>query len=234
MKIIVVAFLINSCCLFGQTKKDSLQIQFSEKSGTLKEAVGWGYRISSEEWIDYRNVICNRHDYKKKYKSLEGSDYMFSEYKQNFDSIVTKSLIIDSIPYYVLIVHKTTGQYKYPNMKIDWSPHKVTYGYIFSKEEFSKLDSIIEPIELTTKRRISMGSKNIKYNEKAFFNEIINELRIEKSGHAVNYIFPIMKSDKGNIRFFTPEPFSEKNKYDFDRKYFEASPENFGKLLIKE
>lgn len=233
-RIIVLALLLNSCLLFGQTKKDSLQIQFSEKSGKLKKATGWGYRYSSDEWIDYPNVICNRHDYKRQYRSEQGSDYMYSQYKQNFDSIETKRITKDSLTYYVLIIHKTTGLYKYPNMKIDWYTFKESLGYIFSEEEFSKLDSITEPVELTTKYVVSMGSSRIVYNQNIFQGSIIRELNFEKSKIAPDYIFPVLKSEEGNIHFLTPEHFTKTKNYNFKEAFFEVSLENFEKLLFKE
>lgn len=233
-RIVVFVLILNSCFLYGQVDNTPTPIQFSAKSGSLTKAIGWGYRSTADEWVDYSNVICNRNDYKKKYRSMMNSDYMYSEYEQNFDSIVTKSLVIDSVTYYALIVHKTSGQYKYPNMKIDWYHYKETFGYIFSEDEFSKLDSITEEVTLSTKHRVSMGSVRIKYNEGIFLDSIKNELKQEKNEKATEYIFPVTLSEKGTIRFLTPEAFTEKNKYDFKEKYFEATYESFGKLLIKQ
>jgi hypothetical protein len=79
---------------------------------------------------------------------------------------------------------------------------------------------------------VAMGSKYESYNENNFLDLIQTELATKKNQYSREYIFPVMKSKEGLIRFYLPEDFSNYSSYNFDIRYFESDVENFNKILI--
>lgn len=218
--------------LFSQERVNREKLSFGTVSGIITKSTGWAYNTTLGEWVDYENVISESKDYKEKYKSLQG-EWMMSRESQSFLELQTKSIVYKGITYYVLIVDKWSGRYEYPNIREDWYTFKETTGYIFTKEEYQKIQNIEGLVELKTKNEVSMGSKYESYDETKFLDLIQTELSKEKSEYSTEYTFPIMKSKEGAIRFYLPDYFSSYSKYDFDKKYFETDLDNFSKIIIK-
>lgn len=242
MKNIKVMMMILMMCLitmvsFGQDRVNREKLSFLDKSNQLTTAVGWSYNTTLGEWVDYNNVIENDKSYKEKYKSLQGS-YMMSHRTQNFISIQTKTLVYKDIKYYVLLVEKWDGDYKYPNIREDWRIYKTMYGYIFTETEYNKLNNIDGVMNLETQYIVSMGSYYEEYDEIVFLDEIQTNLSSEKSKYSFTYTFPIKKTETGDIRFYVPNYFStlsssSYNAVDFEKEYFETTFDNFSKFIIK-
>lgn len=218
---------------FGQDRVNREKLSFLDKSNQLTTAVGWSYNTTLGEWIDYNNVIEDDKSYKEKYKSLQGS-YMMSHSTQNFISIQTKTLVYKDIKYYVLLVEKWDGHYKYPNIKEDWRIYKTMYGYIFTEIEYNKLNNINGVMNLETQYMVFMGPYYEKYDEIVFLDKIQTNLSSEKSKYIFTYTFPIKKTETGDIRFYVPNCSSyDKVKADFEKEYFETTFDNFSKFIIK-
>ena len=217
--------------VFSQDRVNRDKLNFEASSGTLLKATGWAYNSTIGEWIDYANVISEDRDYKDKFKSLQGA-WMMSRISQNFLNVQTKILTFKETKYYVLIVEKWSGEYAYPAIKEDWYTFKKTIAYIYTEQEFKKLQNIEGLVELKTREVVSMGSKYEKYDETKFLDLIQTELSKEKSKYAAEYTFPIMKSKEGAIRFYLPDYFSTYTKYDFEKEYFETDADSFSKILL--
>lgn len=232
LNIILVSLI--SLNLTGQERVNRVKLTFQKESEILENAVGWAYNSTLGEWIDYNNVISDNKDYKDKFKNLQGG-YMMSKKPQNFIKIQTKSILFNRIEYYVVIIDKWEGRYKYPSLSEGYYQYKKIIGYIFSKEEYKKLHRIENIIKLTTKHIAEMNLSYEDYDEIKFLDKIQTELQKKEKEYSPVYTFPIMKSKEGNIRFYIPEYFSDYffSKYDFDKKYFETSIDNFSKIIIQ-
>ncbi len=204
---------------------------FESSSDTLKTAKGWSYNSTLGEWVDYENVISYDKSYKDKYKSLQG-EYMMSNTYQNFLNIQTKTIIYKDTLFYVLIIEKWSGAYKYPSIKQDWYTFKEVVAYIFKKEEYQKIFNVDNILELKTKNFVRMRLIYENYDEIKFLDLIQTELSTVKSKYSSDYTFPLMKSKEGTIRFYIPDYFSTYSKYDFEKKYFETDIKNFNKIVL--
>lgn len=216
---------------FGQDRVNREKLSFLNESDKLTSAVGWSYNTTLGEWVDYNNVIEHN-------KSYTQGSYMMSHRTQNFISIQTKTLVFKDIKYYVILVEKWNGSYKYPNIREDWRKYKTMYGYIFTETEYNKLNNIEGGINLETQYMVSMGSYYEKYDEIVFLDKIQTNLSSEKSKYSRTYTFPIKKTETGDIRFYVPNYFSTSSyasydKVDFEKKYFETTFDNFSKFIIK-
>ena len=232
LSLITFVMVLSVLQVFGQERSNREKLNFESTSGTLIKATGWAYNNILGEWIDYENVISEDKDYKVKYKSLQGG-YMMSRFNQNFQKVQTKTVTYKGTTYYVLIVEKWNGRYEYPSIRKDWYEYQETIGYIYTKEEYQKLLNIESLVELKNQYTVSMGSKYEKYDETKFLDLIQTELSKEKSKYSTEYIFPIIKSQEGAIRYYLPESFSKNSKYDFEKKYFETDFESFNKIILK-
>lgn len=237
MKNLKVMMMTLMMCLmtmvsFGQDRVNREKLVFLDKSNQMTTAVGWSYNTTLGEWVDYSNVIEKNKTYKDEYKSLQGS-YMMSHRSQNFISIQTKTLVYKDTKYFVLLVEKWNGDYKYPSIREDWRIYKTMYGYIFSETEYNKLLNINGVVNLETQYRVSMGSSYEKYDEVVFLDKIQTNLSFEESKYSSTYTFPIRKIESGDIRFYVPSYFTSYDKFDFDKEYFETTSDNFNKLIIK-
>ena len=149
--ILMIAPLIKT---FAQERTNRVKLSFDTSSGIITNATGWAYNSPKGEWLDYKNVISSSPQYKNALKSLQGS-YMMSKEKQNFIKIQTKTVTHLDSTYYILLVHKWAGRYKYPAIKEDWYSYKRIAGYIFNRAEYNKLINLDSAAELQTYRSFS-------------------------------------------------------------------------------
>jgi hypothetical protein len=235
MKLFIKTVITMTMCLvatisFEQDRTNREKLIFSDKSEILMNAVGWCYNSTLGEWIDYNNVIEEEKTYKEKFKLLTGA-FLMSRHTQNFISIQTKTVIFKEIKYYVLIVEKWDGQYKYPSIYEDWYEYKTMCGYIFTETEYNKLNNIIDVVSLEIPYQpVIMDLRYEVYDEKVFLDKIQNNLDFK---YKTEYMFPVKKIENGNIRFYVPDRFSTINNVDFNKQYFETTFDNFSKIVIK-
>lgn len=226
----MLILLFSSTQVFAQARVNRKKITFQKQTETITKASGWSYNKTLGEWVDYPNVISSSKQFKEKYKKLQGK-YMMSRTNQNFLSMQFKTVNLNNQEHYVLVVEKWDGSYKYPSIKKDWQTYKVREGYIFSADEYKKLNSADSLVELKTKYRTFTLSKP---DDTRFLAKIQTELGREKSKYSTEYTFPVRKTKvdgKDLVRFYAPSMFSKYSKYNFEKKYFEVPQEEFKKLL---
>jgi hypothetical protein len=185
-------------------------LTFDDSSDILSTAIGWAYNSRKGEW--FGNVICPD----KKSPLLLKSGYIPSQYYQNFITMQTKSLTFENSKYYVIIVEKCEGQYKYPSIQKDWIESKERYGFIYTEKEYSKIKNINGKIEIN-----AIGRVRDIYDE-----DMLDEIRsalMKKEGPDYIYneysdIFPILKSEEGMIRFYIPTGYPHTTKIDFEHR----------------
>jgi len=231
----LIILLLFSITVFSQSRTNRTKLTFINSSEKLTSSTGWSNNETLGEWIDYENVICNSKDYKTKYKSLQGR-YMMSKREQSFLGIQTKTFYFNEIQYYIIMIEKYDGRYEYPSISEDWYSWKEVQGFIFTENEYKKLLELDGEVKLETQYRVDIGSKYDKYNETTFLDLIQTKLNTEVSKYSSTYTFPILKSTSDNtevIRFYVPESFSSYSMYNFDKEYFEVSPQEFDKIIIK-
>lgn len=231
-----ILFVLFGCLVFtsfSQSRVNRQSLSFSNSSEKLTSSKGWSYNKTLGEWVGYDNVIENNNDYNTKYISLRG-EYMKSRRSQNFIEMKTKSLTINGEEYFVLMIEKYNGRYQYPSIQEDWYSWKETQGYIFNKIEYDKILDFEGEISLKTKYMISHGSKYDDFNEKTFLDLIQTEMGKEKSKYSPDYTFPILRTTSEGIeviRFYVPDYFFLD--YDFNKEYFETTPSEFDKIIIR-
>jgi hypothetical protein len=238
MKKIILSIILFSLVtnVFSQSRVNRSKLSFSNSSEKLSSSTGWSYNETLGEWIDYENVINKDKVYKTKYKSLRG-EYMMSRIKQNFIDIKTKSLSINEEKYFVVMVRKWDGRYKYPSIYEDWYSWEEVQGFIFTENEYSKILNFTGEIKLETNNYVELGSSYEKYDETVFLDLIQNELKSDNK-YSSKYTFPVLKTTSDElevIRFYVPQVFTKSkfNSYNFEKEYLETSPENFDKIIIR-
>ena len=250
MKTIILSLLTSILLfniVFGQDRINRPKLEFSNKSDILTKATGWKYNTTKGEWIDNENVIFgDKIEKDSKYSSIE---YILSR-QRNFISMQIKSLLYNGDNYYVLMIEKWNGYYKYPSISEDWQYHKELMGYIFTENEYKKILSSDMEINLESHYLTEYGWYHDKYDEILFLDKIQNTLnnikptqtegKSKKSKskqilrYSYTYTFPIRKTDKNLIRFLIPDDYSGVYpKIDFEKQYFETTAENFDKIIIK-
>ena len=230
----LIILLLFSITVFSQSRTNRKKLTFINSSEKLTSSTGWSNNETLGEWIDYENVICNSKDYKTKYKSLRGR-YMMSKREQSFLGIQTKTFYFNEIQYYIIMIEKYDGRYEYPSIQQDWYSWKEVQGFVFTENEYKKLLELDGEVKLETQYRVDIGSTYDKYNETTFLDLIQTKLNTELS-YSSTYTFPILKTTSDNtevIRFYVPESFSSYSMYNFDKEYFEVSPQEFDKIIIK-
>lgn len=250
MKKILVAILAVVAVMSSgaQERVNKQQNDFIESSDILTSAIGWEYNETIGEWIDYDKCICYDKSYKDKYKILCNSSYQKSNYS-NFESIQVKSMLYEDSIYYVIIVKKWDGSYKYPAIQEDWMEYKVTDYYVVTKQQYDQLFNISNNILIikgykTTKSRYNDTPENI------FVDNMIKDYKKYSTDTYLNKSEPVLilyKSTDNNIRFrfndgksfiFTKIKMSyirgDNWKLTFDNfdGYFEISENNFNKIIL--
>jgi len=232
IKLLVLNICLLGFSTFGQERINRGKLEFTSESMVLNKSVGWSYNNAIGEWVDYGNVICSDKNYKssnKEYQiryNLAGSNLMSRIY-QNFNSLQIKSFTYLDVKYYVLIVDKWDGNYKYPTLNEDWGFFRKTCGYIFNELEYNKLKDIKS--DTFTIVNITHFVEDINVYKESKFLDLI-EYELLATSFCEPYSFNLLKSRDGNIRFFTPTKASEIESFQY--KYFETRLENFEKLLI--
>jgi hypothetical protein len=233
-KILISIWLIGwtFCNIYGQARNNLPKLTFDDSSDILSTAIGWAYSKFNGEWIDFDNVICPDKMYKTQYPSLIGTGSMLSRYYQNFVSIQTKSLIFENKKYYVIIIEKWRGYYKYPSINQDWIAKKTKIGVIFNHEEYNKIKNITGKIELKAIGSIESDSDDGMLD--IIRNILMRQKEPDNSRYGVK-IFPILKSEEGMIRFYIPtdEMYYPYKNVNFETSYFETDPENFSKIILQ-
>lgn len=231
IKLLVLNVCLIGFSTFAQERINRGKLEFTSESMVLNKSVGWSYNNAIGEWVDYGNVICSDKTYKSSDKEytvrykLSGAN-MMSRTEQNFNSLQIKSLTFNDVKYYVLIVDKWDGNYKYPTLNQDWTFFRKTCGYIFNELEYNKLKNIKS--DTTTKINITHFIEDINVYKENKFLELI-EFELKNTPNCDTYSFNLIKS-RDDIRFFIPSKADYIDSFQYN--YFETSLDNFEKLSI--
>mgnify|MGYP001435728169 FL=1 len=223
----LIILLLFSITVFSQSRTNRQKLTFTNSSEKLTSSTGWCYNSKLGEWISYPKLIECQKDHIL-------SDRWNSYNHQNFMSIQTKTVTYKGNTYYVLIVRKLDGEYEYPSIYEDWYYWKETNGYIFTEDEYNKLNNLDGEVTLETKRHVQSGNYYEKYNETNFLDLIQTNLEKETKEYYTTYTFPVLKTTSDGtevVRFYVPDDFIIS--YDFNKEYFEVTPENFKKIIVK-
>jgi hypothetical protein len=217
----LLLFLVTlSSVLYGQERVNRPKLKFEACSDTLSKAIGWAYNETLGEWVDFENSISDDKNIKKNYSICDLC------YKgQNFLKLYTKSTFYKETKYYIFIVEKCASSF---NLDVK----KVT-GYIFNNEEYQKITNIENIVELKSCGRVTVINYANSFDENVFLDLIQSEIIKEDKEYSPHYIFPLLKSKEGMIRFCLPDFFSNYFPYNFDKAYFEVDPKSFSKIILK-
>ncbi|MBB1195014.1 hypothetical protein DNC80_15215 [Flavobacterium sp. SOK18b] len=215
----------------GHERVNRQKLIFNSSSDIMTKATGWSYNSTLGEWIDYENVISSEKIYKNELKNSQG-EYMMSR-ATSFLNISTKSLIYNNIYYYVLIIERWNGAFKYPALRENWYTFKQTNGYIFTKSDYLKLQKLEGSLILQTPNFVYMGSNIEKYDETKFLDLIQTELAKNKDNNSNQYALFVTKPKEGIIRFNLSDYYIANSTSILDKEYFETEIENFSKILIE-
>jgi hypothetical protein len=231
-----IKFLIFTICvlnisiLLSQSRENRKKFTFTGRSQKISNSTGWSYNKEIGEWVDYKNVILNN----KEYKDMDKSIFIprVGKTEQNFKSIDFRTISFRGVKYYILMIQKSGGWYIYPNIRKDWISRDLYLGHIFSENEFKKLLSLENEVELITTGPIRLG-RIYDYEETKFLDLIQTRLTTDESefymGENWERKFPVKKTKSDGsevIRLLLPSL-----SCDFENNYFEISPKDFKKLL---
>lgn len=240
---IIYLLLFSSSLIFSQERINREEISFFKESEIIKNALGWTYNERLGEWIDNKNCIY-KSDRKRFNKSLA---------KQNFINLQFKSVKYNSKIYYILIIPSLKYSYKYIYSKVGFYNYKEIDLYIFSENEYNKISSIKNEIELGTRIHRTVDYKNRRKTklildiiQSAIESDLNRSDFDKKYRNEFNYIFPIKlvnSKENLNIRFLLPvwSHSLKESEYDyyydsdfnFKIEYFEVEKKEFEKLIIE-
>lgn len=214
--IIVVLFVL--CGKVNAFERHEAVLPFiGEQLGKLENATGW-MKGPGDRWISRENRI-------PKYLS---ADYdILQDYERhslgvyNFDLIELREVSIRDKGYYLLLIHKKGGSYRYPTIREDWYYNYQVRGYVFEKTDLPQMDlADREPTTLTPK--LVATPSVVYYNDRygtAYLNDIalkINEELEKERHHDLSLIINVMKLDDA-LRFIMVEKsVSTHGKYEFE------------------
>ncbi|AWH86169.1 hypothetical protein HYN59_14095 [Flavobacterium album] len=238
--IMMLSFALCTVAINAQERIDRPDLKFEKSSQVLTEATGWIYNKSSGKWMENLNTITTDKPYSDSKRAIE---YMRSRSSSTFNKLQIKTITYNNTPYYILVMERWAGSYKYPSIQKDWQTGIRNYAYIISEEEYNKLRNIQNSIEVLVEGDVYI----YEYDETKLLDEIQNELikidqqkaletpkkkkqkNEEKKGRKM--LFLVTKSTEGQIRFKLPMTIYG-SAPDFSQEYYETAPENFSKLII--
>jgi len=212
---------------WGQSRENRSELQFDKSSEILSESTGWYFNNSTGEWIENQNFIDDTH------YDIQGSSLSYMN--QNFITLETKVVNHKGKNIYILILQKWSGSWKYPSIREDWQAYKTYNLFFFEETEWIKLSSIEGNILLKCSHQTSFRTDR----EGSIEDSVQYILQNHYAKYPCEYVFSILKSEEGQIRYYLPYrdskystdyPVRYGDKFDFEKSYFETTPENFSKI----
>lgn len=154
---------------------------------------------------------------------------MMSHEYYNFLSIKTAIFNYKENNYYTILVRRWEGKYRYPNINKGFESYQVIDAFVFTEEEFEKIYDFEGLQELKAGYHVELRLKDVNNIEQKLLDLIQTQL---EKGSRPKFIFPILKSEEGQIRFYIPREFIKYFEYNFEKGYFETSQDNFNKIMI--
>lgn len=220
----VTVVMCHIAATLAQDRVNREKISFSESSETLKEATGWAYNKTLGEWVDYTNLINASPAYKTKSKSLVG--YIRSQTPQNFSNLQFHRLVVNNNIYYVLVINRLSGRYRYPAIREDWIVSKETVAFIIDEDSYESIFNETGIVEI--RGRVFSTTSGVGDE---FLAGIFNTVTGADYTSRIEWVFQKLVTEDGSkVRFRLPE--SSLVRKNFEENYFETSKEEFLKLKI--
>lgn len=136
MKIVFIIFAC-SLYLFSGSRIDDETLNFKTSSSKLLHADGWQKNKILGKWIKNKNLLSDNPVH-----SIIEKSYI----RQNFDYIQGKKIVYRNNEYFILLIERDTGLYKYPTIYRGWENFKITQAFIFTNQELQAIkDFVKEP-----------------------------------------------------------------------------------------
>ena len=222
--VILIILIFFSIQTFAQQRIDKPNLQFEKSSQIMKQADGWCLNAYGK-WIKNSNLVCAMVAKTSAEKSVLSCDE-----HQSFIDAQNKIITYDSVTYNILIIRRYIGHYKYQTIEQGFYTSIQTEGYIFSKEEFAKLENLTDSVKCQY-----IGKVDCECTSNEFIRLLENKLSSNDDSYQFCY-FPVRKSTEGKIRFYIPDCFLGRNILhpdpNFNQSYFETDINNFNKLFL--
>lgn len=246
MKRILLFFIISIFGLnwtFAQPREDGgVTAKVVKSSPIVTSIIGWEYDMAQKKWAGYYNTLKNQYkrNNNKMPIKLTPSDM------SNCDNVISlqfKKVMFEGNTYYLLFYPRYFGAWRYPSICSGWYYGKVTSLYVFTKEEYEKLQNLQKGINvIKTIKFTSFGHESFSFFSNfnsAFIDLFESEERLLKDKPMTWYI---KKEDDNTIRFQsisyaelkTGKLYEVVDSPNFDMRYFEISYSNFSKLYVQE
>lgn len=129
--LLTFVFILN---IHSQSRENKELITFSTKSQKLTKAIGWKLNSETGKWISNKNVILERKC------TISWVSHEF----QNFNWMQFAKIEFNNEDYFVLLLEKQSGSYKYKSINEGWQSENRTYFYILQADSFNDLIQNIE------------------------------------------------------------------------------------------
>ena len=126
-------FCFSFTTLSAQERTNKQPIKFDNKSKKLTNAVGWRLNDENGIWVSNKNVID---------KNI-CPPFWVSRIYQNFNWLQFATIFIGSQKYYILLLEKLGGAYKYPNIKQDWETNHEIHFFVIDTNDYVNLKNNI-------------------------------------------------------------------------------------------
>ncbi|UPT66338.1 MAG: hypothetical protein M0D57_17985 [Sphingobacteriales bacterium JAD_PAG50586_3] len=118
----------------AQVREAGQVITFEKKSGQITTAKGWYQNPQTKTWVENQNVC---------YFEASPTAFATSLTEQNFKTIEMATCKHANKRWYVLIVEKAGGEYKYPALKEQWQPDNRKYWFAIDSTQYVSLKATV-------------------------------------------------------------------------------------------
>ena len=224
---------------YSQSRTNRSVAKLIWQSDKLEKAIGWEYNNSTGEWVDNRNVIAPK-------KARNG--YSKSWYEEdNFIWLKTFCFYYEDDYYFALIQKYHDGQYKYPNLKMDYFFYQRYRWYLLDSAQFLEIQNVVdaqekETIQISCLKNGFLSESELRNGvyfegiDEAFLikmSEVISGLNEYSSSFMTDFIHINSQNlDGSDIVRFKMEGCYPSGSECLDEQYFELEREDF-KVLFK-
>jgi hypothetical protein len=218
--------------IHAQERSDKVNVSFIKKSEPITKATGYMQNEASGKWVQNENLI-------KDIEVAPKDSFNRGFTAQNLIWFRTATLQYNSKKYYAFYYYYHSGQYKYPETKVDWMQFHATRFLIADQDQYNTFKKAVmdkkgEFIKLST-IIASVFEIEGDYDEPKLLGLMTKALGDDKlfNDYCVGAISQTLNG-KSMVRFRLPEDcyFTQLNLGDKQARYFEISFDEFKKILI--
>ena len=213
----------------GLEPSDKAMPVFTKKSEPLTQATGYDQDKKTGKWIQNNNLISDM-------VVTPNDSFNIGFTDQNLIWFRSATLTYDAKKYYAFYYYYLSGQYKYPETKVDWIPFHATKFIIVEQADYlafknARMQKKGETISLTTIRS-NTAEITGDFNEAKLLAEIASVLDNKRLHKDFCFAASAQSLNGKNIvRFRLPEScyFTK----DLPKEYFETGLEDFKKIFVE-